>query len=245
MDVAVSFPLAFAAGLVSFLSPCVLPVVPSYMAFVSGLTLEELREGSAGEARRAAVFHSVLFVLGFTAVFMTLGWAATAAGQAFAQALPWLNRIGGVALIVFGLYLAGVLRIGALSREARIHLASRPTGFAGSFLVGVAFGAGWTPCIGPVLASILLYASLEASRTQGALLLATYAIGLGIPFVAASAMFNGFLASVHHVRRWMVPLGRVAGAVLALVGLLMVTGSYATIATFLAGMGQLVTLEMP
>lgn len=245
MDVAVSFPLAFAAGLVSFLSPCVLPVVPSYLAFVSGLTLEELREGSSADARRAAVLHSVLFVLGFTAVFMTLGWAATAAGQALARALPWLNRIGGVALVLFGLYLAGAVSLPALSRERRFHLASRPAGWAGSMLVGVAFGAGWTPCIGPVLASVLLYASLEATRVEGMLLLATYAVGLGIPFVAASAMFNGFVASAQRVKKWMVPLGRLAGAVLALVGIMMVTGSYATLAAFLAGMGQLVNLETP
>ncbi|GMV07065.1 MAG: cytochrome C biogenesis protein CcdA [Gemmatimonadota bacterium] len=245
MDVSVSLPLAFAAGVVSFLSPCVLPVVPSYLAFVSGLTLEELRDGTTSGARRAAVLHSLLFVLGFGAVFMTLGWAATAAGQAFARTLPWLSRLGGVALIVFGLYLAGLLRVPGLSREVRVHLASRPSGWAGSFLVGVAFGAGWTPCIGPVLASILLYAGMEATQGQGVLLLATYAVGLGIPFVAASAMFNGFLAGVQQVRKWMVPLGRAAGAVLVLVGALMVTGSYATLASILAGMGQLVNLEMP
>jgi len=245
MDVTVSFPLAFAAGLVSFLSPCVLPVVPSYVAFVSGLTLEEIRDGTAASARRSAVLHSTLFVVGFAAVFMTLGWAATAAGQAFARALPWLNRAGGAALIVFGLYLAGLLRVPWLARERRVHLATRPSGWAGSFLVGVAFGAGWTPCVGPVLASILLYAGMEATRSEGAALLATYALGLGIPFVAASAMFNGFLASVQRVRTWMVPLGRMAGGVLILIGLMMLTGSYATLAAALAGMGQLVNLEMP
>ena len=245
MDVTVSFPLAFAAGLVSFLSPCILPVVPSYVVFVSGLTLEELKDGTSVSARRAAVLHSILFVLGFTAVFMTLGWAATAAGQAFARALPWINRVGGLALILFGAYLAGLIRVPALSREGRLHLAIRPSGGAGSFLVGVAFGAGWTPCVGPVLASILLWAGLEATRSEGTLLLATYAAGLGIPFVAASAMFNGFLASAHRIRAWMVPLGRVAGAMLALVGILMVTGSYASLAAFLAGLGQLVSLEAP
>jgi len=245
VEISVSFPLAFLAGVVSFLSPCVLPVVPSYVVFVSGLTLEELRDGSSSAARRAAVIHSLLFVLGFTAVFMTLGWAATAAGQAFAHALPWLNRMGGVLLIFFGLYLAGVLRIPALAREMRVHLSGKPTGPAGSFLVGVAFGAGWTPCIGPVLASILLYASLEATRTQGALLLATYAVGLGIPFVLASVAFNGFLAGTKKMRDWMVPLGRIAGAALVVVGLMMVTGSFATLTAFLAGLGQFVNLEMP
>lgn len=245
MEISVSFPLAFLAGVVSFLSPCVLPVVPSYVVFISGLTLEELRDGSTSAARRAAVIHSLLFVLGFTSVFMTLGWAATSAGQALAHALPWLNRMGGVILVFFGLYLAGVFRIPALTREMRVHLSGRPTGPVGSFLVGVAFGAGWTPCIGPILASILLYASLEATRTQGALLLATYAVGLGLPFVFASVAFNGFLAGAKKMRDWMVPLSRVAGAALVVVGLMMVTGSFATLTAFLAGLGQFVNLEMP
>ena len=245
MEITISFPLAFLAGVVSFLSPCVLPVVPSYVVFVSGMTLEELREGTTGGVRRAVVVHSLLFVLGFTAVFMTLGWAATSVGQALAHALPWMNRVGGVILIFFGLYLAGVLRIQALTREMRLPLRARPAGPAASFLIGVAFGAGWTPCIGPVLASILLYASLETTQIQGTLLLATYALGLGLPFVLASVAFNGFLAGTKKMRDWMVPLSRVAGAALVLVGLMMVTGSFATLTAFLAGLGQFVNLEMP
>ena len=245
MDVGVSLPLAFAAGVVSFLSPCILPVVPSYLAFVSGLTLEELRDGSASDARRAAVVHSALFVLGFAAIFMTMGWTATALGQSLARALPWLNRIGGLVLVLLGLYLAGWLRLGALDREMRVHLSSRPTGPVGSFLVGMAFGAGWTPCIGPILASILLYAGLEATRLEGALLLTTYAVGLGIPFMVASVAFNGFLAGMGKVREWLVPLTRAAGIVLVLVGAAMLTGGFARLTAFLAGLGQLVNLEMP
>jgi cytochrome c-type biogenesis protein len=245
MDVTISFPLAFLAGVVSFLSPCVLPVVPSYVVFVSGMTLEELRDGSAAEARRAAVLHSVLFVLGFTLVFMTLGWAATAAGQAFARAMPWLNKLGGGALILFGAVLLGLLRIPALARERRVHLAGRPVGPVGSMLVGVAFGAGWTPCIGPILASILLYVTFESTQLQGALLLLTYAVGLGLPFVVASVALNGFMAGLSVVKRWMTPLERVAGVVLVLVGILMVTGSYASLTASLADWGQLIDLEMP
>lgn len=237
--------LAFAAGVVSFLSPCVLPVVPSYLAFVSGLTMEELRDGTSAGARRVAVLHSLAFVAGFTVVFMTLGWAATSAGRALAQALPWLNRVGGLALAVFGLHLTGILRLPVLSREMRVHVASRPAGWTGSFLVGVAFGAGWTPCIGPILASILLYVSLEATQGQGALLLATYAAGLGLPFVLASVMFNGFLAGTARVREWISPLTRGAGVVLVVVGVLMLTGSFANLTAFLAGLGQLVNLEVP
>lgn len=245
MDVGVSIPLAFGAGFVSFLSPCILPVVPSYLAFVSGLTLEELRDGSASDARRAAILHSALFVLGFSAIFMTMGWTATALGQLVARALPWLSRIGGLVLVLLGLYLAGWLRLRALDREMRVHLSSRPTGPAGSFLVGMAFGAGWTPCIGPILASILLYAGLEATRAEGALLLSAYAVGLGVPFIVASMAFNGFLAGVEKVRDWLVPLSRTAGFVLILVGAAMLTGSFARLTAFLAGLGQLVNLEMP
>ena len=245
MEVSISFPLAFLAGIVSFLSPCILPVVPSYLAFVSGLTLDELRDGTSADARRSALLNSVLFVVGFSLVFMTMGWAATAFGQAVARSLPWLTRFGGVVLVVLGLYLAGVLRIPALAREMRVQLSSRPAGAVGSLLVGVAFGAGWTPCIGPVLASILLYTSLEATTTQGTLLLATYALGLGIPFVLASVAFNWFVAGAESVKRWMVPLERAAGTLLVVIGLLMVSGSFASITAFLAGLGQFINLEMP
>lgn len=245
MQVQVSFGLAFVAGLLSFLSPCVLPVVPSYIAFVSGVTLDELRDRGSHAARRAALLHSSLFVVGFALVFMTMGWAATAAGKTLAHALPWLNRIGGVALIVFGLYLAGLLPVRALAREIRVQLSSRPTGLFGSLLVGVAFGAGWTPCIGPILASILLYVGLGTTAVRGTLLLATYALGLGLPFVLASVAFNWFLASTQRIKRWMAPLERVAGILVVIVGVAMVSGSFETLGRLLAGLGQLVNLKGP
>lgn len=243
MEVTVSWPLAFLAGVVSFLSPCVLPVVPAYLVLVTGLTLDELREGTARGARRTALFHSVLFVAGFGAVFMSLGWAATAAGQALTRALPWVNRVGGVGVLALGLYMLGLVRMPALAREIRVHLTSKPTGPAGSFLLGIAFGAGWTPCIGPVLASILLYAGMEATRTRGALLLATYGLGLGLPFVVASVAFSVFVTGAERARRWSVGLERAAGVVLVVVGVAMVTGGFARVASFLAGLGQLINLE--
>lgn len=245
MEVTVSLPLAFLAGLVSFLSPCVLPVVPSFIVFVSGLTLAELRDGSIRAARLAAVLHSMVFVAGFTAVFVSIGWAATSAGQALTRALPWLSRIGGVALVAFGLYLLGLLRWPALGRELRLHVSGRGAGPLGSFLAGVAFGAGWTPCIGPILASILLYVSLEGTHVQGVLLLAAYAAGLGLPFILASVSINGFLAGARYARRWTRGLQRVAGAILVLVGVLMLTGTYASLTESLAGLGQYIDLEMP
>lgn len=244
MDVQISFPLAFLAGVVSFLSPCILPVVPSYLAFVSGLTLGELTDHPTAEVRRSAFAHSALFVLGFSLVFMSLGLVATTFGGAIARSLPALNRLGGVVVVLFGVHLMGLFRLPGFARELRVHLENRPTGPLGSFVVGVAFGAGWTPCIGPILGSILLYASLEATMVHGTALLGTYALGLGIPFIAASVAFNWFLAGSGKARTWMLPLQRGAGVVLVLIGLLMVTGRFASLTAFLAGMGQLINLEM-
>lgn len=244
MDIEVSFPLAFAAGLVSFLSPCVLPVVPSCLAFVSGLTLGELDAPSSVGVRARSLLHATLFMLGFGVVFMTLGLVATAAGVRIAAALPWIHRIGGVVMVLFGLLLLGLLRIPGLARDLRPHLSARPAGVLGSFVVGVAFGAGWTPCIGPILGTVLLYASLESTMVQGTLLLATYALGLGVPFVVAAAGFSWFLATSGAVRTWIRPLQRISGVVLVVIGLSMASGQFARLAAFLAGFGQLVNLEV-
>lgn len=244
MDVEVSFPLAFAAGLVSFLSPCVLPVVPSCLAFVTGLSLGELEEAEASRVRGRALLHSTLFMIGFGIVFMTLGLVATAAGLWVSRALPWLHRAGGVVMILFGLLLLGLVRVPGLARDLRPHLSSRPAGVLGSLAAGLAFGAGWTPCIGPILGTVLLYASLEATMVEGTLLLATYALGLGVPFVGASVGLSWFLAGSARVKRWILPLQRVAGGVLVVIGLSMVSGQFARLAAFLAGLGQLVNLEI-
>ncbi|MDX1494524.1 MAG: cytochrome c biogenesis protein CcdA [Longimicrobiales bacterium] len=244
LEIEISYPLAFLAGLVSFLSPCVLPVVPSYLAFVSGLTLGELTEEPAPVVRRQAALHSVLFVVGFSAVFMTMGLVATSLGAAVSSALPWLTRMGGVILIGFGLLVTGVVRIPALARDLRVELSSRPAGALGSLGVGVAFGAGWTPCIGPVLGSILLYAGLETTMVQGTALLGTYALGLGVTFVLASVALNWFLAGSAWARRWIAPLQWIAGTVLVIIGVLMVSGHFVTLTALLADMGQLINLDV-
>ena len=230
----VSLGLAFLAGLVSFLSPCVFPIVPSYVGFVTGLTLDELKDGDRSEARRQAAVHAALFVLGFSLVFLALGASATALGGALRRSLPLLQQVGGIVIAAFGLYLLGVLKIPALMRERRVQLASKPAGKLGSVVVGVAFGAGWTPCIGPVLASVLLYASFEETLWRGMVLLGAYALGLGIPFFASAVALNWFLAGSAKVRRWLLPLERAAGAVMLLVGVLLFTGRFAVISSFLA-----------
>lgn len=226
--------MAFLAGLVSFLSPCVFPIVPSYVGFVTGLTLDELKESDGGRARRQAAVHAALFVLGFSLVFLALGASATALGAVLRRSLPLLQQLGGVVIAGFGLYLLGILKLPALMRERRVHLARKPAGRLGSVVVGVAFGAGWTPCVGPVLASVLLYASLEETMLQGMVLLGVYALGLGIPFFAAAVALNWFLAGSARVRRWLLPLERAAGAVLLLVGVLLFSGRFAALTSFLA-----------
>ena len=244
LDINVSYSLAFLAGLLSFLSPCVLPVVPGYLTFVSGMTLEELQDGDVAQARSRAVLHALLFGVGFGLVFMSLGAAATALGQALARALPTITRLGGVVVIAFGLHTTGWVRIPGLARDRRVHLASRPTGWLGSVAVGVAFGAGWTPCIGPVLASILLYAGLEHTVAQGTLLLGVYGLGLAVPFVGSAIALNWFLAGSRHIRQWLPMIERGAGLLLIVMGLLMVSGHFAALTAFLADLGQLFTVEL-
>ena len=240
----VSFGLAFVAGLVSFLSPCVLPLVPSYVTFVTGMTIDELETIGKRAARARASLHAALFVLGFTLVFVALGATATALGATLRRSLPLLQQIGGIAITAFGLHLVGLLRFPWLARERRVHLASKPVGFAGSVLVGIAFGAGWTPCVGPVLASILLYAGMKASMAKGMLLLGSYALGLGIPFFAAAVGFNWYLAGARRMLRWLRPLEIISGTLLIVIGVLLFTGRFNAISSFLAGFGQSFNLQL-
>lgn len=240
----ISLPFAFLAGLVSFLSPCVLPVVPAYLTFVSGLTMDELSDGSRPAARRTAVLHASLFILGFFLVFMTLGASVTAAGQAFNRLLPAISRFGGVVIILFGILLLDLVRFPPLARDLRVHLRTRPSGAAGSVLVGIVFGAGWTPCIGPILATILLYASMEATVARGTLLLATYGLGLGVPFLVAAIGFNWFLTSSERLRSWARTIQRLAGILLVVIGVLLVTGEFASVSASLADLGQWIDLEL-
>lgn len=245
METTVSIPytVAFLAGLVSFLSPCVLPLAPSYVTFVTGMSLDDLSTGDRAGARRQAALHATLFILGFTIVFMALGATATALGATLRRLLPALQQVGGMIIILFGLYLVGVLRPSFLMRERRMQLARKPGGRVGSVLVGMAFGAGWTPCVGPVLASILLYAGLQATMGQGMLLLLVYAIGLGIPFFVAAVAFNWFLAGTRALRSRLGVIERVAGVLMIVVGILLVSGRFALMSNYLAGFGQLFSLE--
>jgi cytochrome c-type biogenesis protein len=220
--------IAFTAGLLSFLSPCVLPLIPSYVTFITGLSLED-----AGKARRAAVVHSLLFIAGFTLIFLALGATATVLGRLLLANRMWISRIGGVLIIVFGLYLLGVFNITLFSAERRVHLANKPVGYLGTVLVGIAFGAGWTPCIGPILGSILLLASDTADVSRGVLLLFAYSMGLAIPFLISSLAIRHFIGFFARVRSQMLWISRASGVLLIAVGLLMVTNYFTILASYL------------
>jgi len=223
--------VAFAAGLLSFLSPCVLPLIPSYVGFLTGMTVEEV------ERRRwTALLHGVWFVAGFSLVFILLGAAASAVGNVLRDYQVWLGRIGGVLLILFGAYLLGILRPAFLMREWRIQLARKPIGYFGSGVVGFTFGAAWTPCIGPILGGILTLAATQAGLGRGVLLLAVYALGLAIPFLVTAIALDRFLVWFQRFRPYIVWVDRVAGALLVLLGFLLVTDSFTLLAGYLRGL---------
>ena len=220
--------VAFAGGLLSFLSPCVLPLVPSYLGFITGFTFNEM-----ANRRRIAMIHALLFVLGFTLIFMLFGASATALGRVLKYYDVWFQRIGGVLIILFGLVCLDVIKVGFLKQEKRFHLEDKPVGFLGSALVGMAFGAGWTPCIGPILGSVLGLAATEADLSRGILLLAFYSAGLALPFILAALALDRFFVWFQKFRRYLPWVLRVSGVLLILVGILMVTGGFTRLAGWL------------
>ena len=226
MDSSVGFVVAFTAGLLSFLSPCVLPLIPSYVTFITGLSLDD-----ATQARRAALVHSLLFVLGFSLIFIALGAGATALGRLLIAYRGVIAKVGGVLIIVFGLYLLGLFNVAAFSRERRVHLADKPAGYLGTVLVGIAFGAGWTPCIGPILGAILTYNMSSPDLARGTALLAAYSLGLAVPFVASALLLQRFLDFFARVRSKLLVLSRASGALLVVVGVLMITNQFTRLAT--------------
>ena len=229
-EVEVGIAIAFTAGLLSFLSPCVLPLVPSYLTFVTGMSLEDLQEGVN---RRATFVHSILFVLGFSTIFVLLGAAASVLGQFFRYYEVWIARIGGVIIILLGMHLAGVFRLTPLMREKRVHLADKPVGYLGTFGVGLAFGAGWTPCIGPILGAILTYGFSQDTMWAGVGLLSVYSLGLAVPFLLASLALDWFLQVFKRFRRWMPVVEKASGVLLIVLGLLLLTGRFTVLSGYL------------
>jgi len=214
--------VAFAAGAVSFLSPCVLPLIPGYLTYVSGVSLDELEAGAPGRTGQVLA-QSALFVLGFALVFVALGATASAIGAALIEYRPLLNQVSGIFIVVMGLSLMGVLRLRVLVTEHRLSVAGRPRGPAGALFLGGAFAFAWIPCVGPILASILTYAGAVATVRTGALLLFVYALGLGVPFVITGLAFTRAIRALRWLRRYSRPLETVSGLALTVVGILLLT----------------------
>jgi cytochrome c-type biogenesis protein len=234
MDHNVTLLAAFAAGFLSFVSPCVLPLIPGYISFVSGVSLEEMRGEAPPHASRAQVFTtSLAFVLGFSIVFVALGASATAIGRFLLAQLPLLSKIAGAILIVFGLHTMGVFRLAFLETEKRMQAQKKPAGPLGALLVGLAFAFGWTPCIGPILGGILAIAASKNSISEGVLLLAVYSLGLGIPFLLTSLAINQFFSATKRIRRYYHAIEVTSGVLLVAIGVLIFTGQLTIITRYL------------
>ena len=229
----VSLAAAFLAGLVSFISPCVLPIVPGYLSFVSGVNVTQFKEGGAPrDLVRRIAFTSLAFVLGFSTVFVALGAAATYVGSLLQEHKRLLGTVGGIVIIILGLHTAGLIRIDWLLGEKRASVKSRPLGLLGAYVVGLAFAFGWTPCIGPILGAILLYASQQETVGQGIVLLAAYSAGLGIPFLVSALAVNWFFKAFSRLRTSMRAVELASGALLVGVGLLLVTDRLTVLAQY-------------
>ncbi len=225
---------AFSAGLVSFVSPCVLPLIPAYLSFLTGSSLQELRE-DATAAKRRVLAHACAFSAGFSCIFILAGLLAGSLGTTLGHERLWLARLGGILLMLFGLQMLGVLRIELLFVDRRLRIATARRSLLASFLVGIGFAAGWSPCIGPILAGILLLAATQANGTA-ALLLAAYSLGLALPLIATAAAMGSALPVLERLRPFLGKIEAIAGAVLVLAGLVLLSGSFNRVAATFASM---------
>jgi cytochrome c-type biogenesis protein len=231
-ELEIGIAVAFAAGVLSFLSPCVLPLVPSYLSFVSGVGMEDLEQGG-GDVRRTAFIHSLFFVLGFSLVFLALGASATLVGRMLREYQVWIARIGGFVIALFGLYLLGLRPGMFLQRERRVHLRNKPLGYLGSTLVGITFGAGWSPCIGPILGGILTFAATRQTMGEGLMLLGFYSAGLAVPFLVSSLALSWFLSTFERFKKWIPWVERISGVLLLAVGILLMSGRFTALAAWM------------
>ncbi len=223
--------VALLAGVISFLSPCVLPIVPPYLAYMSGVTVGELSEKQSG--RNKAIIPALFFVMGLSTIFLLLGFAASAIGTVFLQYQTVFNTVAGLLVMGFGLHFLGIIRLGFLNREARMDAGDRGGSAFGAYILGLAFAFGWTPCIGPQLGAILSLAASEGSVARGTTLLGVYAIGLGVPFLLVAAFLPRLTGVMGWMKRHMVQIERVMGLLLWTIGLLMLMGGFSAFAFWL------------
>lgn len=234
----VTFPLAFLAGILSFLSPCVLPLVPSYISFITGLTFEDLTEGiDRKKIRSITIKSSLAFIFGFSTIFITLGASSSVVGSFLFNYQDTIRIVGGVVVIFFGLFVAGFLKLDFLTKERKFHLSGKPAGYIGTFFIGMTFAAAWTPCIGPILGTILVYAGSQGSASFGLKLLAVYSLGLAIPFLLSSLGFNTFLSYSSKIRKYMRAIMIMSGLLLIIFGILLLTNNIGPLAALFPDFG--------
>ncbi len=234
----ISLLAAFTAGLLSFISPCVLPLVPSYVSYITGLSVEQLAsEEERHRYRRVIILNSLLFIGGFSSVFIAFGASASLIGQLLITYQDVIRKLGGILIVIFGLYLLGVINLSFLKTEKRYHFSNKPAGYLGSFVIGVAFAAGWTPCVGPVLGTILLYASTTDGLLGGVTLLTAYSLGLGLPFFLTAMGVNRFLDYFKQVRAYLWGVSAVSGVFLVVVGAMIYANSLTMITSLLERYG--------
>ncbi|MFQ6108562.1 MAG: cytochrome c biogenesis CcdA family protein [Candidatus Aminicenantales bacterium] len=230
----ISLFVALSAGIISFLSPCILPLIPSYLAFITGISIEELStEDSLKQARKIVILNSLMFIAGFSLIFIALGASATFLGKFLARNIRWFEIVGGGLVILFGLHFAGILRLTFLERERKLHLQKKPIGYLGTALVGLAFGAGWTPCVGPILGSILTLAATTQNIVKGTALLAVYSLGIGLPFFLSGIILHKFFEYFHSIRKYFRVITAAGGVLLIILGLLLIFGYFSAMSSYL------------
>lgn len=230
MNENISYAVAFAAGFLSYLSPCLLPLIPSFIAYISGVSFSDLKDaGSKADIRRKTIIHSLLFILGFSIVFILLGLTATFVGKALWQYQKAIRIVGGALIVLFGLTLTGVLKFDFLLKERRLNVQAKRASYIGSFIIGVTFAAAWTPCAGPILGSILVLAGTQGSDViKGAALLAVYSAGIAVPFFLTALLVNSFLENFNRFKKVLNAVNVVGGIFLIIVGVLVMT-NYLTV----------------
>ena len=222
----VSFSAVFLAGLLTFLSPCILPLIPAYISYITGISFDGLKEEGTKEIRKKTLVHSLLFVLGFSLVFVTLGASASYLGKLLIAYRTVISRVGGALVILFGLYIMGLLKLDFLSKEKRIRFKSGKGSKLGSVLLGVTFAAAWTPCVGPILGTILVFAATSERMFEGVWLLSIYSLGIAIPFIISALLINSFLAHFAKFKKYMFAVKFACGLLLILIGILLIIGNF-------------------
>lgn len=225
----VSIIISFVAGILTFLSPCVLPLFPSYIVYITGRSFNDIKDQSSSEIRRVTILHSLFFILGFSMVFVLLGVTLTYLGTFFGIKKIWLERVGGILIVLFGLHLLGVLKFGFLNQEKRLAYHREKISYFGSLLIGMAFSVGWTPCVGPILSSILIYSSTLEGIPRAVILLSFYSLGLGVPFLIGGVLVNQFLFLFNRFKAFMKFVPVVTGIFLIIIGILLFLGEFSNL----------------